>query len=343
MWELSGGAGFAIAAGTALVVTLIATPLARRLAVRTEFYDHPAGYKRHARATPYLGGVAVVAGFVVGTAAPGRELAHLLALVLCVLALHAIGTFDDRRWLPVAPRLAAQAGAAVVLWATGWGWDALGSSVADLALTVAWVVAVVNGFNLMDNIDGASTAVASASGAGAAALALINDEPAAAIAALAVTGACVGFLPYNLARPSRIFLGDGGSMPIGLVVAATVMSISSPSLGWAAPIVLTLVVGLVALDTALVLVSRRRRGAKLLRGARDHLTHRLLARLGSERRVAVVLALSQAALCGLAVGLCELDRAVAVEATVAAAALALVLIAVLESPRLAPVPGGRSA
>lgn len=335
--------GYVAAFAVATAVTLCATPVARRIALRTGFIDHPVGYKEHARATPYLGGVAVMAGLVFGVGAGGEELGHLAPLIASALVLHAVGTFDDRRALPVAPRLAAQAAVAALLWATGWGWDVLGSGVGNLALTVVWVLGVVNAFNLMDNVDGAASAVAVASAGGVAALALIQSEAGAAIAALAIAGACAGFLPYNLARPSRIFLGDGGSTPIGLVIAASIMAIPNAELGWATPVAFAPLVGLVLFDTALVLVTRYRRGARLLRGDRNHLTHRLLRRIGSERTVALSLAAFQAALCALVVILNDLDQLVALQAVAVATLIGLLALAWLESPRPAPVVRGRSA
>jgi UDP-GlcNAc:undecaprenyl-phosphate/decaprenyl-phosphate GlcNAc-1-phosphate transferase len=341
--SVGGEVGYAAAFAVAAAVTICATPLVRRLAIRIGFLDHPVGYKEHARSTPYLGGVAVVAGLLIGAVVPGEELVHLAPLLAGALVLHAVGTLDDRRALPVAPRLAAQAAVAALLWATGWGWDVLGSGAANLALTIMWVLGVVNAFNLMDNIDGAASAVAVASAGGAATLALIHGEGGAAIAALAIAGACAGFVPHNLARPSRIFLGDGGSTPVGLVIAASIMAISNPTLGWATPVAFAPLVGLVLFDTVLVLVARQRRGTHLLRGDRNHLTHRLLRRTGSERTVALSLAALQAGLCGLVVVLNELDQFGALQAVAVAALVGLLVIGWLESPRPALLVRGRSA
>jgi UDP-GlcNAc:undecaprenyl-phosphate/decaprenyl-phosphate GlcNAc-1-phosphate transferase len=129
-------------------------------------------------------------------------------------------------------------------------------------------------------------------------LATVEGDPLLGALALSLAGACGGFLPFNLARPARVFLGDGGSMPIGFVVAAVVMGISEHAgLGQAVVVAAALFVGLPALDTALVVVSRTRRGAAVLSGARDHLTHRLLGALRTPRAVALALGLTQAALC----------------------------------------------
>src|SRR5205085_10468953 len=105
------------------------------------------------------------------------------------------------------------------------------------------------------------------------------------------------FLPRNLARPARIFLGDGGSMPVGFVIAAgAIAATDANSLHAAALLGGAMLAGLPILDTALVTISRRRAGVTLLTGGRDHLTHRLLTRLGTPRRVALALAIAQALL-----------------------------------------------
>ena len=93
------------------------------------------------------------------------------------------------------------------------------SDAANLLLTALWVIGVVNAFNLMDNLDGAAASVAAVSAACVGALAVIGDDVPLAVIAFALCGALAGFLRFNLARPSRIFLGDGGSMPIGFLLA----------------------------------------------------------------------------------------------------------------------------
>jgi hypothetical protein len=117
-----------------------------------------------------------------------------------------------------------------------------------------------------------------------------------------VCGACVGFLPRNLAVPARIFLGDGGSMPLGFAAAVLVMVAAGTStVAWHSLLVGLLLVGIPALDTCLVIVSRRRRGVSILSGGRDHLTHRALLYLPNARVVALALGATQAALSLLAV------------------------------------------
>jgi UDP-GlcNAc:undecaprenyl-phosphate GlcNAc-1-phosphate transferase len=325
---------------TAFVVRLLATPIARRIAVRTEFFDHPVGFKRHSRPTPYLGGTAVIAGVLAGTLIFGAAEAYTRLLV-AALVICAIGTLDDRVQLGVTLRLIAQVLTAIACWTVDLGWTMLGSETANLALTIVWVVGITNAFNLMDNQDGAAGTVGAVSSAGIGVLALIQSAVPLAVIAFSVAGACLAFLRYNLTKPAAIFLGDGGSMPIGLLVACTVMAVPDGTLDWALLFATAPLVGLPILDTTLVVVSRLRRGAPVLSGGRDHLTHRLLAMVGSERTVSLILAAAQAALCGLSIAFFHLDQATVLVATAAYLTIGVAIIAMLEAMALAPAPEER--
>jgi UDP-GlcNAc:undecaprenyl-phosphate GlcNAc-1-phosphate transferase len=296
--ELRLVGSFALALGAATLFT----PVAIRLAVRTDFYDRPVGYKGHARPTPYLGGVAVMAAFCAAAAvafAGGGDVAWLI--VAGAIVLSALGTVDDRVGLGLLPRLAVEVLLGAVIWGTGHGWDVVPSDSINLLLTVFWIVGLVNAFNLMDNMDGAAASVGAVSAAGAGTVALFNHAPDLAVLGFGLSGACVGFLNFNLARPARIFLGDGGSMPLGFVVAAIVVAVQQKSRHDVSALLSVLpLVAVPMADTCLVVISRKRRGAAILSGARDHLTHRLRSALPSARSVAFTLATAQALLCVLA-------------------------------------------
>lgn len=305
----------AFAAG--LSVTLLAAPVAAELARRTGFYDRPGGYKKHHRPTPYLGGAAVMVAFVVASFAFADELSGFRLPLVCAVGLCAVGTIDDRVGLGIMPRLFVEVAVGVVLWEAGQGWAVASADWVNLALTVVWVVSLINAFNLMDNLDGAAGTVATVSAVGTGALSLVEGDPMLAAICFSLAGACAGFLPFNLAKPSRIFLGDGGSMPIGFLLAAAIMVVPRPNADWTVVVSSALVVGLPLVDSATVTISRFRRGVGIFTGGRDHMTHRLLLHLGSERHVAGVLALGQAAMCAIAVTLSGTENAavVAIAAT----------------------------
>jgi UDP-GlcNAc:undecaprenyl-phosphate GlcNAc-1-phosphate transferase len=290
--------GFAIACALAY----LATPYAIALADRLQFYDKPAGYKGHLRPTPYLGGAAVMAGLIVALSLAAGTWQKTAPLLAGVVLLCGLGTIDDRRPVSPALRVAAELGLAVLIWATGLGWHLHAGASVDLALTGLWVVGVVNAFNLFDNMDGAASTMALVVSAGAALIGVVSGDVWLAVGAGSLCGACLGFLPRNISVPARIFLGDGGSMPMGFVVAVLVMvAAGSSPVAWRALLVALLLVGIPALDTSLVIVSRRRRGVSVLTGGRDHLTHRARKLLPSARAVALLLGAVQAALSVVAV------------------------------------------
>jgi UDP-GlcNAc:undecaprenyl-phosphate GlcNAc-1-phosphate transferase len=328
---------------------LAGVPIAARVARRTGFLDKPVGYKQHGRPTPYLGGAAVVLAFIVTAVALGDGLGRFAPVVLGAAGLWVIGTIDDRVNLSPWLRIGATVAAAGGLWLGSLGWNVFGSTELDLALTVLWVLGLVNGFNLMDNLDGASGCVAAAASAGIGAFALVHGDAQLAALAFALLGACIGFLRYNLARPARIFLGDGGSMPIGFIVAATACAAPSVTdLGAGAVLAAALLVGLVILDTTLVVISRRRRGVTLLTGGRDHLTHRLLGVLGSAQRVAGALVAVQLSLCAIALSAAGMGKLAVLWIAAAVAIMGIAAIAALESrmDRLEPelaLPGTPAA
>jgi UDP-GlcNAc:undecaprenyl-phosphate/decaprenyl-phosphate GlcNAc-1-phosphate transferase len=334
--ELRLALAFTIGFGTALLTV----PLAIRLALRTDFLDRPVGYKQHSRPTPYLGGVAVMLAFLPASLLLGGGASQFAVIVLAALGLSLVGVVDDRVGLGPLPRILAEVAAATALWGADLAWYVSQSETVNLLVAIFWVVGVVNAFNLMDNLDGAAGTVGAVSAAGAGALATIEGEPLLGALALSLAGACGGFLPFNLARPARVFLGDGGSMPIGFVVAAVVMGISEHAgLGQAVIVAAALFVGVPALDTVLVVVSRTRRGVAVLSGARDHLTHRLLRALRTPRSVALALGVTQAALCLVGLALFQAGAATVLAFGAMYFLLGSVAILVLDSaygPEAAP-------
>ena len=317
-----------------LAVAYLATPVAVRVAARFEFYDHPRGYRGHATPTPYLGGAAVVTAFILAAFVVTKQMDRTLPLVGGVLVLCAVGTVDDRRELSPWLRLAVEAGLALGLWAVGLGWSlGLGGAV-DAAVTVFWIAAVVNAFNLFDNMDGAASTMAAVAAGGVAILGIVTGDPWVTAAAAALCGACLGFLPHNLCTPAKVFLGDGGSMPIGFAIAALIMiGAQDAASEWQALAMGLLFVGVPALDTTLVLVSRRRRGISVLTGGQDHLTHRTRQRVRTARSVAATLGAAQALLASLAVTTSRGGSGALLAAVVLYLVGVCVLIVLLDSKR----------
>lgn len=331
--ELTAAGSF----GAAALASAALTPVAIRVARRTDFLDRPREYRQHARPTPFLGGAAVLAAFLIAGLLVAGASGRLLVPLGCAVCLWLLGTVDDRLAVPPKWRLLAESLAAAALFAAGLGWNTSLPGVLDFVLTIASVVIAVNAFNLMDNLDGACGTVTAVAAAGVGVLAAIKGHVAVSGLAFALSGACAGFLSFNLARPARIFLGDGGSMPAGFLVAALAMATArhAPA-GNAGLLVGALLAGLPIFDATLVCVSRARRGLTVVTGGRDHLTHRLLLVLRSPRRVAGALAALQALLSGLAILGYELGGLGVAILALSVFVSGVMAILVLDSPRWQP-------
>ena len=319
----------AAALSLALVASVGLTALAVTLGHRLRLFDYPTGWKQHTRPTPYIGGVAVLLAFLAVGPALAGDLDRLWPLPVGALVLGAVGMRDDHRGLPAKLRVALEMGAATLLWATDLGWSVFSSDLANLALTNLWVVGLVNAVNLLDLMDGVAGSVAAVAGAGVGVLAAVNDDTALAVLAFAVAGACAGFLVHNMRAPARIYLGDCGTMAVGFLLAGMISAAPVDGrAGWALVLGAVPLVGVPIFDMAVRIVLRLRRGISLMTGGQDSGANWLFGELGSARRVAVLLAGVQAALCGLAIAALETSDAAVVSLTAVLAATAVVVATV---------------
>ena len=262
-----------------------ATPLTSRLARRFGVLDHPADgdYKKHATAVPYLGGIAIFFGLMVGIAffiaLPAEDGIYTLRDLWRVLALAAglglVGLVDDIRPLPRSVRLAAQFGAAVAAWEVGFRVQATSVEWVNLLITVVWIVGITNAFNLLDNMDGLSAGLAGVSALSFAVMGLLGDQPVVSVGMLCLAGASLGFLGHNK-HPAKVFMGDAGSLFIGFLLALMGIRLQFENLVEVTFLVPVVVLGLPIFDTTLVVASRLRHGRPAFLGGRDHVSHRLV-------------------------------------------------------------------
>jgi UDP-GlcNAc:undecaprenyl-phosphate/decaprenyl-phosphate GlcNAc-1-phosphate transferase len=303
------------AAAAAAVVTYAFAPLVIRLAHRVGALDIPDdipnGRKKHDEPTPHLGSIAVFAGAGVGAlflfAVPVEEVytlpfrepippASFSAGILIAFALGVIGVVDDLRPLPASVRLLAQVGAALAAWSVGFRVAAAPWDVVNVLLTLVWIVGITNAFNLLDNMDGLSSGLAGIGALSFSVMGILGSLPPLAVAAAAVAGASLGFLPRNR-HPARIFMGDGGALFLGFMLALIGVEIRFENLVSVTFLVPVVVLGLPIFDTTLVVLSRLRHRQPPFTGASDHVSHRLIT-IGFPVRTAVALLYW----CGLCLG-----------------------------------------
>jgi len=288
-----------LAALVAFAVALVLTPLMAALARRLGVLDRPGGRKRHSRATPYLGGVAIVAGVAAGLAAGG--VAARFGVVLAAAgAVFLVGLADDVFEAPVWVRLLVETGAAVAVVAGGVRATFLvGTPWVTIPLTVVWILAITNAFNFLDNMDGLSAGVAAIASGMFFLVCVETGQPVPAVALAATGAAALGFLPWNF-KPARVFMGDAGALTLGFLIATLSVSMTfynygSTMLPLLAPV---LVLAIPIFDTASVFWIRAREGRSIFSGDRKHFSHRLVD-LGMSERTAVVTIWLAAAAIGL--------------------------------------------
>jgi UDP-GlcNAc:undecaprenyl-phosphate GlcNAc-1-phosphate transferase len=277
--------------GGAFLGALVAVHLIRSVALARGFVAQPKEDRWHRRPTALLGGVAIAATTLIGALISGiaRELPLLL---LGTGAIFVVGLVDDLLPLKPSTKLIAQIGlgSAFVFFGHRLHW--FDSLTIDAALTLFWFVGITNAFNLLDNMDGLAAGVAMIAGVSilVGITALAGPTAEAKYVAL-LLGALGGFLVRNI-YPASIFMGDSGSLFIGVTLAALTTSPSRAAvaeLGLSAVIAPVMVLLIPIFDTSLVTLSRLLSGKSPSIGGKDHSSHRLVVMGLSESRAVVVL------------------------------------------------------
>src|SRR5690349_4114295 len=266
---------------TALVFSVLATPLVKKLAHRYQVLAAPSARKIHTNPVPLLGGAAIYAAVIVGLAFFGQlqYVAQTASILIGATLMSMFGVWDDKWGLRPVAKLFGQVLAASILYFTGVNVAFLHNDILNYIATVGWVVTVTNALNLMDNMDGLAGGVAAVASVFFFLIATLTNQVLIAPLSAVLVGACIGFLYYNF-NPASIFMGDTGSLFLGFMLAAVGIKLKFPEsiagdiVTWMVPV---LVLGVPLFDTTLVTISRIRRGIPISRGGKDHFSHRLVA------------------------------------------------------------------
>ena len=277
-------AATAIAAGLSFVLT----PAVRALAVRMRWLDEPStAIKTHKVAVPSLGGAAVWLAFTLTLVAmrfmtdfPTGTLYRLRSLLAGGAIIFLLGVIDDLRkpaGVDYRIKFVVQFLAAAFLVHFGIRLAFITPGYLAVALTLIWVVGITNAYNIIDIMDGLAASQAAMAALGFLLIALPSEEIYVNFAAAALLGSALGFLPWNFSPKKKIFLGDGGALLLGFILAA--MSLGADytrinPLGVYAPLFILLVP---IFDVLYVMVMRIRKGQSPFRGSKDHFALRLEA------------------------------------------------------------------
>ena len=287
--QLILAAGLAFVVSAVLIRFVLLSP-----SVRERIVAAPVAHRWHDTPTPSFAGIpmfiaVVVAVFVGGGL--GEPVAN--ALVVGAGVLFVTGLVDDIADIRPLTKLAGQTTGAVA--AVAIAAPPLGLTLFQSLVTVAWIILIANSVNLLDNMDGLAGGTSLVSLLVILPVVIVAGLDSLAIVVVAVAGATAGFLLFNV-NPAKVFMGDTGSLWLGLVLASTVAFTGLAELRMT-PLVAATILAVPLVDTASVIYARTRSGRSIMTGGRDHLSHRLV-RLGlSEKKAVLVLNLAALA-CG---------------------------------------------
>ena len=300
-----------------LLLAFVITKLVRDTANRRGWVCPPASDRHlHSKPLPRLGGVAIFAAFILSLGMAtliARWVPSLdfglgradLNILLPGVIIFALGVYDDVRSAGPYLKFAVQAVAGAMLFASGlqildlpvlFGSNHFPAYI-GLPLTIAWVIAITNAFNLIDGLDGLAAGSALFSTIVVFVVSLLTNSGVGAVTSLALAGAILGFLRFNF-NPATIFLGDCGSLFVGFMLSAlalrgaqkapTIIAVAIPVVSFGLPI----------LETALSVLRRFISGRPVFTGDREHIHHKLL-QLGFSHRQVVILLYAVSALFAL--------------------------------------------
>ena len=287
------------------LTAFVCTAIVKRATEQIGLVDRPDARKSHAVATPRLGGLAIIFGFgfplllLAGNARAAELVTKNLTYLFGVLAsgslIVGLGVYDDLVGANAPKKFAVQFFAAFILVMFGFQFDRISLAgmnfdlgILGILASVIWIVGVINAMNFIDGIDSLATVVAITIAVAFAVIAVLRDDYFSLVVMTALAGSLIGFYPWNK-PPAKIFMGDSGSLFIGLILAAC--SIARPSKSPTALLIVgpMLALALPVIDTLFVMQARVRgqhtsfgaRVTRLFTADRNHIHHILSAKYGS--------------------------------------------------------------
>ena len=300
-----------LALGVALLISFLTTPLVKMFAYKVGAIDVPKDARRvHKHPIPRLGGLAMFIGFLLAVVLFADIDRQTEGILLGSIVIVILGVIDDIMPLPALLKFGVQIIAALIavyfgvvieivsnpnvfssveyVFLNGW----------SIPLTVIWIVAITNSVNLIDGLDGLAAGVSAIASITMLVVAVVLGSGNVAVILAALTGACIGFLPYNF-NPAKIFMGDTGALFLGYVLATlsvtglfkfyAIISFAVPILALALPL----------FDTVFAFSRRLLKGQNPMAPDRGHFHHRLLD-MGLSQKQVVAILYSISAVLGLA-------------------------------------------
>jgi len=313
---------FVLLFSVSLITALIMTPIARRIAWHVDSVDYPGNRRVNTNPTPRMGGIAVFTALFVSSLVAMvlvNSLAHspsafvvdrhralsYLWIGVGFIVVFVTGLLDDYRTLSPKQKFAGQVLAAIATVMGGTVIDVIVNpltsggielGVAAYPLTVLYLVAYTNIFNLIDGLDGLASGIACIASLTMCVISTMAGRFDAAMLALMLAGATLGFLRYNF-NPASIFLGDSGSLLVGFALGTVSLLSVSRVAGLTAIIVPLVISGIPIIDTFSAIIRRGRAHVSIGQADKGHIHHRLMAEGLNQRQTVLIIYVWTAALC----------------------------------------------
>lgn len=284
---------------SAFAISLLATPLAKKISVKVGAIDYPKKRGLHKEPIPRMGGIAIVLGFMLTMIILMPFKAELrstqfIGFIVGAILIVVLGMLDDIYDLKARIKLAVQIIAALIVVYSGTRINIVNWPIStafepiSAPITLIWIIGVTNAVNLIDGVDGLAAGV---SGIGAMCLmilCIISGSELAVVLTATLCGSCLGFLPRNFS-PAEVFMGDTGATFLGYVLA--VSSIIGVYKGYAllSVLIAALALALPIFDTLFAMLRRFINGKPLMQADRGHLHHRLIDSGYSHKQAVAIL------------------------------------------------------
>ena len=287
----------------AAAVTAVLTPLCIKIAPKIGAMDVPRDSRRmHTRPIPRFGGVAILAGVMVGFIMIWPFGEQYRGIFIGAVMVFILGIIDDLTDLPPKVKFLGQIAAAVVLWFFSLQIRGMANFLPfgpmyisfpawlSIIVTVFWVVAITNAVNLIDGLDGLAAGIACIACLSVAYSANYTHRYSTCILILSVAGAAFGFLLFNF-HPAKIFMGDAGSMLFGFLLASVslVGDMPNKSVTLFSTLLPIMILGLPIFDEIFAIVRRAVSHKPIMQADRGHIHHRMMAQGYGQRRTVFAL------------------------------------------------------
>lgn len=306
-----------------LLITVLITPVIKKISESRGFLDKPGERKVHKRPIPLGGGVAVYIGFFLTVLILSafifsftgakffsvnltKTINYMLGLFICGTIILIMGLIDDKKVIPAKVKLVFQIGIALILYYFGFSIDYITlpgtkilylSKPISLALSLLWIVGLTNALNFLDGLDGLLAGITVISCVSFAIVTASQGQFVVTVLMLILAGSALGFLRYNF-YPAKIFLGDAGSLFIGLMLSSLSIMGAFKVTATLVFIIPLVIMGIPIFDTTYAVTRRMVKGQSVFKADKGHLHHKLLSMGLSQKKVVITIYVISALLCG---------------------------------------------